>query len=125
MKKLAWMLQRRHVDMKHRDESHQKKKCVMCGKNKNIPGLNRSTYKLCYGYVCSSCKVRVQMKFIGQDSELVERKISFCSQCMSKAINCGTREAAQEQAVYYHDSYDSGSTYSESILSDSSSSLSH
>uniref|UniRef100_M4BFY6 FYVE-type domain-containing protein n=1 Tax=Hyaloperonospora arabidopsidis (strain Emoy2) TaxID=559515 RepID=M4BFY6_HYAAE len=125
MKKLAWMLQRRHVDMKHRDESHQKKKCVMCGKNKNIPGLNRSTCKLCYGYVCSSCKVRVQMKFIGQDSELVERKISFCSQCMSKAINCGTREAAQEQAVYYHDSYDSGSTYSESILSDSSSSLSH
>ncbi|CAI5739659.1 unnamed protein product [Hyaloperonospora brassicae] len=125
MKKLAWMLQRRHVRGKECDGSHRKnKKCVMCGKRKSIPGFTRSTCKLCIGHICSACKVRVDMKFIGQASELVERKISFCSRCLSDAVNGSAREAALEQVVYYHDSYGSGSTFSDSVLFESLSSFS-
>ena len=65
------------------------------------------------------------MNFIGQDGELIERKITVCSQCMSKAINCSAQEAAQNQAMGYHSSYDSASTFSESTVSESSSLLNH
>ncbi|CEG39532.1 Zinc finger, RING/FYVE/PHD-type [Plasmopara halstedii] len=117
LKKVAWMLQRQHAAFKQRQDSQNSKGCVMCGKSKNLAGLGRGTCKLCNGDVCFSCKVRERMHFIGQDDELIQRKITFCSQCMSKAINCSTQEAAQDQATGYHDSYDSASTFSESTLS--------
>ncbi|KAF4139212.1 hypothetical protein GN958_ATG07811 [Phytophthora infestans] len=117
LKKVAWMLQRQHAGFKLREDNRLQKGCVMCGKSKSIPGIGRSTCKLCSGTVCYSCKVRERMYFIGQENELIQRKIVFCSQCMSKAINCSTQEAAQDQATGYHDSYDSASTFSESTLS--------
>ncbi|OWY97932.1 hypothetical protein PHMEG_00031420 [Phytophthora megakarya] len=130
LKKVAWMLQRRHAGFKFRDDNRNTnqhtKGCVMCGKSKSIPGIHRSSCKLCSGHVCYSCKVRERMHFIGQDNELIQRKITFCSQCMSRAINCSTQEAAQDQATGYHDSYDSASTFSESTFSTySESSLYH
>ncbi|CAI5720213.1 unnamed protein product [Peronospora effusa] len=110
MKKLAWMLQRQHAGYKVHEERQQRKECVMCGKSRNVPGISR---------------IRPRLNFIGQDGEVIERKITVCSQCMSKAINCSTQEAAQDQAMEYHDSYDSASTFSESTFSESSSSLYH
>lgn len=117
LKKIAWMLQRQHAGFKFSQDDNRKKGCVMCGKSKSIAGIRRGTCKLCNGDVCYSCKVRERMHFVGPDNELIQRKITFCSQCMSKAINCNAQEAAQDQATGYHDSYDSNSTFSESTLS--------
>ncbi|KAG6616747.1 Zinc finger, RING/FYVE/PHD-type [Phytophthora cinnamomi] len=115
MKKLAWMLQRRQASFKLRDEMQHSRECVMCGRHKSIPGIKKSTCKLCRGRVCYTCKVREQMSFISQEGELVQHKITFCSQCMSKAINCSTQEAARDQAMSYR-SCGSSSTYSETTI---------
>ncbi|KAE8903048.1 hypothetical protein PF005_g12408 [Phytophthora fragariae] len=115
MKKLAWMLQRHQASFKVREEMQQRKECVMCGRHKSLPGIKKSTCKLCHGSVCYSCKVREQMSFISQEGELVQHKITFCSQCMSKAINCSTQEAARDQTMSYR-SFGSSSTFSDSTL---------
>lgn len=116
LKKVAWMLQRQRAGYKQGCDNQHGRGCVVCGKNKSIAGLGRSTCKLCDGDVCYSCKVRERMFFVGHDNELVQRSMSFCSHCMSKAINCNTKQAAQDQATEYHDSYDSASTFSESMF---------
>ncbi|GMF63766.1 unnamed protein product [Phytophthora fragariaefolia] len=115
MKKLVWMLQRHQALFKLKEEMQQCKECVMCGRYKSIPGIKKSTCKLCHGRVCYSCKVREHMSFISQDGELVQHKITFCSQCMSKAINCSTQEAARDQAMSFR-SFGSSSAFSESTL---------
>ncbi|KAI9919274.1 hypothetical protein PsorP6_017755 [Peronosclerospora sorghi] len=120
MKKLAWLLQRQHAGFKFHKVEQLTTECVVCGKRKSIPGMSRRTCKLCYGNVCFSCKVRARMKFIGRDGHLLERKITFCSQCMSNAINGSTHAAAQAQALCVQESSDTSSMYSDSTYSEMS-----
>ncbi|EGZ14630.1 hypothetical protein PHYSODRAFT_332982 [Phytophthora sojae] len=115
MKKLAWMLQRTPPSSKLRDETQHSNACVMCGRHKSIPGIKKSTCKLCHGRVCYSCKVREHMSFVSQEGELVQHKITFCSLCMSKAINCSTQEAARDQTMSFR-SCGSSSTFSETTV---------
>ncbi|KUF82960.1 hypothetical protein AM587_10003940 [Phytophthora nicotianae] len=101
MKKLSWMLQRQHASERH---SQRNENCVMCSKKPSsglLRGIGKSTCKLCYGCVCSSCKIRRRISFITLDGKLTQRKISFCSQCISKATTCTAKEAARDQATGY------------------------
>jgi hypothetical protein len=131
MKKLSWMLRRHQSVAKLQEEAPKKRSCVMCAKFKPI---GMSTCRLCYGRVCYTCKVREQVSFIAVDGQLTQRKITFCSPCMSKAINSSTVDAARDQALgceqykgssTFSDSSstfaDSASTFSASTYSESSS----
>ncbi|KAG7387456.1 hypothetical protein PHYPSEUDO_014104 [Phytophthora pseudosyringae] len=102
MKKLSWMLQQQRTS--HDLQSQRNQNCVMCNKNPTaglLRGLGQSTCKLCYGCVCSSCKIRRRVSFITLDGKLTQRKISFCSRCTSKSTMCSAKEAARDQAAGY------------------------
>ncbi|KAL3659813.1 hypothetical protein V7S43_015115 [Phytophthora oleae] len=100
MKKLSWMLQRQHAS--NARQSQRNEKCVICSKDPTsglLRGLEKSTCKLCYGCVCSSCKIRRRISFITLDGKLTQRRISVCSRCISSSTTCSAREAARAQAT--------------------------
>ncbi|GMF58515.1 unnamed protein product [Phytophthora fragariaefolia] len=112
MKKMSWMLQHRHSADR---QSQRNENCVMCGKKTtSVRGrLGKSTCKLCYGCVCYSCKIRRRITFIGIDGTVVQRKIAFCSKCISTATVCDAKKAAIDQAAGYR-AYKASSTSSHS-----------
>ncbi|POM73889.1 Hypothetical protein PHPALM_9211, partial [Phytophthora palmivora] len=102
MKKLSWMLQRQHSA--HDRSNQQNENCVMCHKKPTsgiLRGIGKSTCKLCYGCVCSSCKIRRRISFITMDGHLTRRKVSFCAKCLSKSTTSNAKEAARDQATGY------------------------
>ncbi|KAG6616759.1 uncharacterized protein IUM83_17915 [Phytophthora cinnamomi] len=122
MEKISWMLQRRHSDFARQDETHARQECVACGKkatNAKLRGIGRSKCRLCYGRVCFPCKVRKRISFIAQDGQLVQRKITFCTKCVSTATKYSAQEAARDQATGY-EAYKALSTSSDSNTVESS-----
>ncbi|KAF4044129.1 hypothetical protein GN244_ATG03585 [Phytophthora infestans] len=115
MKKLSWMLQHRHSSFERQDQTRSET-CVVCERKvtKGIRGfIGASTCKLCYGCVCYSCKVRKRISFIAMDDQLIRRKISFCTKCVSEATKWDAKEAAKDQATGYR-AYKAFSTSSQS-----------
>ncbi|EGZ14635.1 hypothetical protein PHYSODRAFT_405166, partial [Phytophthora sojae] len=116
MKKISWMLQRRHSAFARQGKSQVKQECVACGKkatHKKLRGIGRSTCRLCYGCVCFPCKVRKRISFITLNGHLIQRKITFCAKCVSTATKCDAQEAARDQATGY-EAYKALSTSSQS-----------
>ncbi|EEY53821.1 uncharacterized protein PITG_07425 [Phytophthora infestans T30-4] len=122
MKKISWMLQRRHFAFVRQDQPKDLEECVMCTKRTTrgkIRGLGRSTCKLCYGCVCYPCKIRRRISFITLDGQLVQRKVTFCAKCVSMATQCEAQDAARDQATGYA-AYKTLSTSSQSNTVESS-----
>ncbi|ETK77246.1 hypothetical protein F441_16810 [Phytophthora nicotianae CJ01A1] len=115
MKKLSWMLQHRHSSFERQNQTRSEN-CVVCERKvtKGIRGfIGASTCKLCYGCVCYSCKIRKRISFIALDGQLIRRKISFCTKCVSEATKWDAKEAARDQATGYR-AYKAFSTSSQS-----------
>ncbi|EGZ14453.1 hypothetical protein PHYSODRAFT_509643 [Phytophthora sojae] len=113
MKKMSWMMQHQHS--MDRQTQHNEN-CVMCNKSttSGIKGrLGKSTCKLCYGCVCYLCKIRRRITFIAIDGKLIQRKVTFCSKCISTATLCDAKTAAIDQATGYR-AYKAFSTSSHS-----------
>lgn len=72
--------------------------CLRGVKSSKLSGAVH-TCKLCFGAVCSSCKVVNSLSFIAPDSTLAQRKVSFCVKCVVGATQTDTLEAAREQLV--------------------------
>ncbi|ETO65738.1 hypothetical protein F444_17003 [Phytophthora nicotianae P1976] len=122
MKKISWMLQRRHSAFVRQDQPEDSDECVMCTKKTNnykLRGIGRSTCKLCYGCVCYPCKIRRRISFIALDGQLIQRKVTFCAKCVSLATKCDAQDAARDQAVGYA-AYKALSTSSQSNTVESS-----
>ncbi|KAG6616784.1 uncharacterized protein IUM83_17925 [Phytophthora cinnamomi] len=113
MKKMSWMLQHQHSMDR---QTQRNENCVMCNKKttSGVRGrLGKSTCKLCYGCVCYSCKIRRRITFIAIDGKLIQRKVAFCSKCISTATICDAKKAAIDQATGYR-AYKAFSTSSHS-----------
>ncbi|OWY96181.1 hypothetical protein PHMEG_00033617 [Phytophthora megakarya] len=122
MKKLSWMLQRRHSSYERQTQTRSTEECVMCTKKTRhgkLRGIGKSTCKMCYGCVCYPCKIRRRISFIALDGELIQRKITFCAKCVSTATRCDAQDAARDQATGY-DAYKALSTSSQSNTVESS-----
>ncbi|GMF41458.1 unnamed protein product [Phytophthora fragariaefolia] len=122
MKKISWMLQRRHSAFARQDQTHTKQECIACGKKTThgkLRGIGRSTCRLCYGRVCFPCKVRKRISFIALDGRLLQRKITFCAKCVIIATKCDAQEAARDQAMGY-EAYKALSSSSQSSTIESS-----
>ncbi|KAG7397324.1 hypothetical protein PHYBOEH_000906 [Phytophthora boehmeriae] len=104
MKKLAWLLEQRHAEARERGTPSFKPECVTCSKEVRSRKFGRSgsTCKLCFGAVCSSCKIPKKLSFIAPDLEMVQRKVTFCAKCLLEATHMDTEEAARVQFVYKH-----------------------
>uniref|UniRef100_H3GUU6 FYVE-type domain-containing protein n=1 Tax=Phytophthora ramorum TaxID=164328 RepID=H3GUU6_PHYRM len=129
MKKLSWLLEQKHAEARENGTPAFKPVCVTCSKevkSRTFGGLGKpsSKCKLCFGSVCSSCKIPKKLSFIAPDLELVQRKVAFCAKCLLEATHMDTEEAARVQFVYKHtvtsSVYGSSGRYSEeSTRSDS------
>ncbi|KAL3656600.1 hypothetical protein V7S43_018507 [Phytophthora oleae] len=106
MKKLAWLLEQKHAELRERGTPVLKPVCVTCSKparkSSAISRFSRSstTCKLCFGVLCGSCKVSKKLSFITPDLELSQRKVRFCVKCLMEANRLDTLEAARYQFVY-------------------------
>ncbi|KAG7387956.1 hypothetical protein PHYPSEUDO_013354 [Phytophthora pseudosyringae] len=104
MKKLAWLLEKKHAAQRERGARVVKPECVTCSKptkkSKLRVGKSDSTCKLCFRAVCGSCKVHKKLSFISPDLELTQRKVAFCVKCLLKSTRLDTLGAARHQFVY-------------------------
>ncbi|KAG6958130.1 hypothetical protein JG687_00009571 [Phytophthora cactorum] len=111
MKKLAWLLEQKHADMRERSAPVVKPVCMTCSKpttgSKMKIGKASSTCKLCFGALCGSCKVSKKLSFISPDLELAHRRVTFCVRCLMEASWLDTLEAARHQFVYKQPIYPS------------------
>ncbi|KAG2786071.1 hypothetical protein PC129_g10274 [Phytophthora cactorum] len=119
MKKLTQALGERYAELKTlktRDADHN---CTACRKHLGRLGKlvgHHSTCKLCFRYVCNSCRVEKEMSFVTLDLKMTQRKVTFCPSCVSEA----TVEAPPElldveprrQAVNYQRNNSVGSSVS-------------
>ncbi|KAG7387461.1 hypothetical protein PHYPSEUDO_014109 [Phytophthora pseudosyringae] len=126
MKKLAWMLERRYKESRLLGAPNKKLECVTCrasitGRKLGDFGKTDSTCKLCFCYVCHSCKTHKKISFVAPDMQLTKRKVTFCGLCLAEASKSDVCEAARAQILEnYPANRHTSSATSESETSSSS-----
>ncbi|OWZ13158.1 hypothetical protein PHMEG_00013573 [Phytophthora megakarya] len=87
VKKLTQALGERYAELKTlktRDADHN---CVACKKHLGRLGKlvgHHGTCKLCFKYVCNSCRVEKEMSFVTLDLKMTQRKVTFCPKCVNE-----------------------------------------
>ncbi|KAE8903313.1 hypothetical protein PF005_g24259 [Phytophthora fragariae] len=107
MKKLAWMLEKRYKESRLLGKPNKKAQCVTCraaitGRKLGDFGKTDATCKLCFGFVCHSCKIHKKISFITPDLLLAKRNVTFCGLCLAEVNKSDASEAARAQIL---DSY--------------------
>nr|KAE8926034.1 hypothetical protein PF009_g23766 [Phytophthora fragariae] len=71
--------------------------------------LDRDRCKLCYRFVCSSCRVKHKLTFVKPQGELLRRDLQFCGRCVDRARAADTLTIASDElasgelfAEFYH-----------------------
>ncbi|KAE8992769.1 hypothetical protein PR003_g22059 [Phytophthora rubi] len=71
--------------------------------------LDRDRCKLCYRFVCSSCRVKHKLTFVKPQGELLRRDLRFCGRCVDRARAADTLTIASDElasgelfAEFYH-----------------------
>lgn len=80
--------------------------CVTCGRVRATSGVlgmladrRKSVCRLCFGVVCSSCRVREKIAFFTPSNGLLLSKLSFCTRCVTAHELSSPLEAARAQAT--------------------------
>jgi hypothetical protein len=58
---------------------------------------DRDRCKLCYKFVCSSCRVKHKLTFVKPQGELLRRDLRFCGRCVDRARAADTLAIASEE----------------------------
>jgi hypothetical protein len=97
MKKITWLLRKRHAQLKASGRPNQPPICVTCTTsvktNSRVPSC-----KLCSGYLCRSCRVQRKVAIVGVTGYLDQHKISFCGRCLQQVREMNPLEIAKEYA---------------------------
>ncbi|KAF4044117.1 hypothetical protein GN244_ATG03572 [Phytophthora infestans] len=104
MKKLAWMLEKKYKEFRLHGTPNKKVQCVSCqasitGRKIGDFGKTDATCKLCFGYVCHSCKIHKKISFVTPDMLLSKRKVTFCALCLAEVSKSDASEAARAQIL--------------------------
>ncbi|KAG3181980.1 hypothetical protein C6341_g6154 [Phytophthora cactorum] len=59
--------------------------------------LDRNRCKLCYKFVCSSCRVKHKLTFMKPQGGLLRRDLRFCGRCVDRARAADTMAIASEE----------------------------
>ncbi|GMF33277.1 unnamed protein product [Phytophthora fragariaefolia] len=78
MRKLSFMLEKRYAESKTRGAPNKSNSCVT---------WSNSTCKLCFGFVCSACKIVRMLSFVDPDLKMTQRKVTFCTACISEVTS--------------------------------------
>ncbi|KAF1790392.1 hypothetical protein GQ600_6248 [Phytophthora cactorum] len=58
-------------------------------------GKSNSTCKLCFGFVCHACKIVRKLSFVDPDLQMTQRKVTFCTKCMSEVTRMNALDIAR------------------------------
>ncbi|EGZ08388.1 hypothetical protein PHYSODRAFT_565160 [Phytophthora sojae] len=95
MRKLSFMLEKRYAESKLRGAPNKSNACITCtspvGRRLGDFGKTNSTCKLCFGFVCSACKIVRKLSFVDPDLKMAQRKVTFCTACISEVMPLTSR----------------------------------
>ncbi|KAI9982779.1 hypothetical protein PInf_008777 [Phytophthora infestans] len=101
MKKLAWALDSAYSKLKVVGTPGPERICVSCSKTVSRRvgdfGKGGDTCKLCFGLVCSTCRLQRKISFVGSDLRLAQRKVNFCAMCLNGTVKNDACHAARKQ----------------------------
>jgi hypothetical protein len=102
MRKLTYMLDKKYAASKTRGAPNKKRICVTCSspvtsRRMGDFGKSNSTCKLCFGFVCHACKVVRKLSFVDPDLLLSQRKVTFCTACISEVTRTSAIDVARAQ----------------------------
>uniref|UniRef100_H3GZQ7 FYVE-type domain-containing protein n=1 Tax=Phytophthora ramorum TaxID=164328 RepID=H3GZQ7_PHYRM len=101
MKKLAWALDAAYTKSKVVGAPNPERICVTCRKavSRRVGDFSKSgdACTLCFGLVCSTCRLQRKISFVGPDLRLSQRKVVFCAVCMHATVKENACEAARRQ----------------------------
>ncbi|KAE8902914.1 hypothetical protein PF005_g23264 [Phytophthora fragariae] len=107
MRKLAFILDKKYAESKLHGAPNKARVCVTCSspvhsRRMGDFGKSSSTCKLCFGFLCSVCKIVRKLSFVDPDLLLSQRKVTFCSACISKVSSMSAIEVARAQIMTKH-----------------------
>ncbi|GMF42619.1 unnamed protein product [Phytophthora lilii] len=106
MRKLSFMLDKAYTDSKLHGAPNKKSVCVTCsspiGRKLGDFGKSNSTCKLCFGFVCHACKITRKLSFVDPDLLLSQRKVTFCSACISSVTTVSSVDCARALMLKQH-----------------------
>jgi hypothetical protein len=100
MRKLSFMLEKAYTDSKLHGAPNKKSVCVTCsapitGRKLGDFGKSSSTCKLCFGFLCHACKISRKLSFVDPDLLLSQRKVTFCTGCLSEVTSSSSVAVAR------------------------------
>lgn len=123
MKKLVCAIRNRRLKVDERSAAviaTASDRCVTC-KEPPKPTLNllagkrqRRTCKICFRYVCKSCRETRKLCFILPDHRLAEQDVHFCKPCLSDALVTKARGIARDEVISRSELYEWSNTYGSS-----------
>ncbi|KAG6616800.1 START-like domain [Phytophthora cinnamomi] len=124
MRKLTYMLDKRYAESKLHGAPNKLRVCVTCSspvhsRRMGDFGKSNSTCKLCFGFLCSACKISRKLSFVDPDLLLSQRKVTFCSACISKVTSMSAIDVACAQ-IAARQSMAERSSFVRTLASDSS-----
>ncbi|CAI5745579.1 unnamed protein product [Peronospora destructor] len=104
MKKLTFMLDKKYAESKLNGAPHKKNVCVTClapvtGRRLGDFGKSNHTCKLCFGLVCHNCKIIHKLSFVDPDLLLSQRKVTFCTSCISEVTTMSSIDVVRAQML--------------------------
>lgn len=123
MKKLAWVIRRGKFSPQDRRQSHPLANsgvCATCQKKSALNFVTKSVCRVCFKHVCLACRIKRKLSFIGPERRLIQQRVTFCSMCISRAINTSAHVVASDE-ILAKDSFNGfGATLSMASASDTS-----
>jgi hypothetical protein len=107
MRKLSFMLEKAYTDSKLHGAPNKKSVCVTCsapitGRKLGDFGKSSSTCKLCFGFLCHACKISRKLSFVDPDLLLSQRKVTFCTGCLSEVTSMSSVDVARALMLKQH-----------------------
>ncbi|EGZ14409.1 hypothetical protein PHYSODRAFT_508226 [Phytophthora sojae] len=97
MRKLSQALSERNAESKHAEPPSGDHNCITCMKPMRVWRFgkimgHRSACKMCFGFVCGSCKIEKKLSCMSPNMKMTQRKVTFCSSCVSEALTATPSE---------------------------------
>ncbi|POM58122.1 Hypothetical protein PHPALM_37279 [Phytophthora palmivora] len=126
MRKLTYMLDKKYAESKMRGTPNKKRICVTCSSPVSSHrigdfGKSNSTCKLCFGFVCHACKIARKLSFVDPDLLLSQRKVTFCTACISEVTSMSAIDVARTQIAARRLQMSERASFMKTLSSDDSS----
>ncbi|CAI5731809.1 unnamed protein product [Hyaloperonospora brassicae] len=93
LKKLAWLLRLSDPTVVFQGEL----KCIDCRRRPGLFVTDIGSCALCKRALCMSCRLKIELGFVGLTGCLAKRKLWFCKYCWDEAAQTSSRVAAIEE----------------------------